>query len=244
MKTSNKIALTALVFLLASLAAYNMALKKEYNKGAYKDPYKNFTALSFQDFEALEVNPAHILNVKVSAGPYAVWVRNDAAEYVQVKQIGKRLRLDAIFPEEREYAGPSYAVMISCPRLSSLATNAMYSVKGKLTTDKASPSSYAVTVAGFDQDSLRIQQDNASSVKLIGNAFRQLHVVAGLSSRSSSAFYVMPGNQIASASFDIRNKSQLVLDNVSIPKLRYQFADSTKATISGSALAALTRLDK
>jgi hypothetical protein len=241
MKTSNKLALTAFVFLLASLAAYNMALKTEYNKGTYKDPFKDFTALNFKDFNALEINPAHILNIKVSAGPYAVWVRKEAAAYVQVKQTGQRLRLDAVFPEERDYARRTYAVMISCPRLINLTTNAMYSAKGKLSTDKAQATSYAVTVSGFAQDSLRILQDNASSVKLLDNTLSQLRVVAGLSVGSSSALHVLPGNRIAAASFDIRNKSQLVLDDVSIPKLRYQFADSAKATISGAALAGLIR---
>lgn len=243
MKTSNKLALTALIFLLASLAAYNMALKNEYGKGTYKDPFKDFTALSFKDFNSLEINPTHILNVKVSKGPYAVWVRKEAAEYVQVKQTGQRLRLDAVFPEERDYAGRTFAVMISCPKLTDLTTNAMYSVKGKLSTDKAQASSgsYAVTVSGLAQDSLRIHQDNASTVKLLDNALGQLRVVAGLSAGSSSALHVMPNNRIAAASFDIRNKSQLVLDGVSIPKLRYQFADSAKATISGAALSALTR---
>ncbi|SMB85053.1 hypothetical protein SAMN00120144_3158 [Hymenobacter roseosalivarius DSM 11622] len=243
MKTSNKLLLTALLFLLTSLAAYNMALKTEYRKGTYKDPYKNFTALNLKDFNALEINPASILNVKVMAGPYAVWVHKKAAEYVQVKQTGQRLRLDVAFAEDKDFTGNSYAVMISCPRLTSLTTNAVYSVKGKQTIDKdlGSFPNFGVTVSGFTQDSLWVRQDNASLLKLTDNTLGRLRAVAGLSPGSSSTLHLLATNHITAANLGIRHKSQLILENVAIPQLHYQFADSAKATISGASLGAFTR---
>lgn len=241
MKTSNKLALTALLVLLTSLAAYNMALKNEYDKGTYKNPYKDFIALDLKGFNELEINPASILNVEVKAGPYAVWVRKGADEYVTVKQLGRRLRLDAAFAEEKEYTGRGYAVMISCPRLTALTANAVYSVKGKPTTDKNTGPfrNFGVTVSGFAHDSLRLSQDNASLVKLTDNRFGLLRAVAGLSDGSSSTLHVLPSNRIGAARLDIRNKSELVLENIRIPQLQYQFSDSAKATVSGTSLGML-----
>lgn len=243
MKTSNKLLLTAILFLLASLTAYNMALKTEYRRGTYKDLYKDFTALNFQDFDALEINPGSIVNVKVMAGPYAVWVRKEAAEHVRLKQTGRRLRLDATFDADKKSMGRGYTVMIRCPRLASLATDAVYSVGGKLITDHdlGPAQKFGVTVTGFAQDSLRVAQDNASVVKLVDNRFGLLRAVAGLSVGSSSALQILPSNRIGAARLDIRNKSELLLENVRIPELHYQFADSAKATMSGAALSALTR---
>lgn len=241
MKTSNKLVLTALFFLLASLAAYNMALKTEYRKGTYKDPYKDFTALNLRDFNELEINPASIMNVQVTAGPYGVWVRK-GTDYATVKQTGRRLRLDAVFAEEVEYSGRP-TVLIRCPQLMTLTTNAVYSVKGKQITEKiANPyRGIGVTVSGFAHDSLRISQDNASTVKLADNRFGLLRAVASLSAGSSSALHVLPSNRIGAAHLDIRHKGQLILEDIAIAQRHYQFADSAKATISGAALSALTR---
>lgn len=232
-----------MVFLLASLAAYNMALRTEYRKGTYKDPFKDFTALKLRDFHDLEINPGSILNVQVTKGPYAVWVRKKAAEYVQVKQAGLRLRLDATFAEEKVYTGSAYAVIITCPQLVTLTTNAVYSVKGKQITDKNQGpfTTYAVTVTGFAQDSLRVLQDNASTVKLIDNTLGELRAVVGRNPGSGSALHLLPGNRITAADLAIRSRSQLILEDVAIPRLRYQFADSAKATISGAALGVIRR---
>lgn len=243
MKTSNKLLLTAVLFLLASLAAYNMTLKNEFNKGTYKDPYKNHTALSFRGFDELEINPGSICKVNISKGPYAVWVRSSAVDFVQVKQTGKRLRLDVAFPAEKGSPRNAPTLMISCPQLNVLSTNALYSVNGKPTIDKAiKPSqSFAVTVSGFAQDSLLVRQDNASIVKLVDNKLGLLRAVAGLSPGSGSSLQVLPSNRIIAANLDIRHKSQLILEGTTIPQLYYQFADSATATMSGATLSALTR---
>ena len=243
MKTSNKLLLTAVLFLLASLAAYNMTLKNEFSKGTYKDPYKEYTALNFKDFDELEINPGSLMNVKVSQGPYAVWVRSAATDFVQVKQTGKRLQLNVAFPAEKSSSGRVPTLLITCPQLSALSTNAVYLVNGKPTTDKAvkSSQSYAVTVSGFAQDSLILRQDNASIVKLEDNKFGLLRAVAGLSPGSGSSLQVLPSNRIIAANLDIRNKSQLILEGTAIPQLYYQFADSATATISGAALGMLRR---
>ncbi|PSR52526.1 hypothetical protein AHMF7605_02790 [Adhaeribacter arboris] len=86
MKTSTVLLLTAFLILLGSLAAYNMALKNEYNKGTYKDPYHNYITLNYRDFDQVEINPATEMNVKIKAGPFSVQVHPHATDLVKIKK--------------------------------------------------------------------------------------------------------------------------------------------------------------
>jgi hypothetical protein len=242
MKTSVKFLLAAFVVLLASLTAYNMALRTEYRSGAYQDPLRFYTPLAFKDFTEVAVPAASIVNVKIMAGPFKVLIGPNASKYVQVSQKNGRLLITASFPDARPYLGPREAVIISCPRLTSLATDASYQVEGQPHTDRNEEVNRGRTlVQGFTQDSLALRQDRASRIELTNNRLGLLRAVAGTTPGSHSILQVNNGNHIAAASLTLAHQSELVLDNVQIPQLHHSFGDSTKVTLAGTALSSVLK---
>lgn len=236
MKNSTKYLLAALLVLLASLTAYNMALRTEYRRGTYKDPLRGFTALSFKDFDEIAVPAAGTLTVKIVAGPYGVHLSPDAAEYVHLRQQGRRLEVSVSFPARLEYLSNSPLLIISCPRLAALHADARYQEAGQPRVEKQYAMGHVVQVQGFRQDSLTVLADHASHVELAGNKLAWLRAEAGTSPGSHTALHVAPDNHIAAASFRLRAQSELVLDNTAIAQLQHQFGDSAKVTLTGVAL--------
>lgn len=239
MKNSSKYLLAALLVLLASLTGYNMALRAEYRRGDYKDPLHGYATLPLKNFTTVEVPAAAFLSVKIVAGPFGVRVHPDAAEYVHVRQQGRRLVITAAFARQVQYLGRGPAVVISCPRLAALSTNALYEVKNERQLRKNSAGGEKVLVQGFTQDSLTLSQDNGSRIELAGNKLGYLRAEAGRSPGSHALLQLNAGNQVAAADVAIGHQSELLLDNVLIPKLRYQFGDSVKVTLLGRALGSL-----
>jgi len=237
MKTSFQLLLAAVVVLLASLTAYNMALRAEYRSGAYKDPMRNYKALNFSNFTEVAVPAASIVNVKIIAGPFKVLVGPHAASYVQVSQQNGRLRITADLPEQLPYLGGADAVVISCPRLAALTTDAVYQVEGKPHADRQQEFKRGRTlVQGFVQDSLSLRQDRASRIELTNNRLGFLRAVAGATPGSHPVLQLNKDNHVAAASLILAHQSELVLDNVLIPQLHSAFGDSASVTLTGTAL--------
>jgi hypothetical protein len=236
MKNSTKYLLAALLVLLASLTAYNMALRTEYHQGTYKDPLRGFTALKFKNFDEVAVPAASILTVKIVAGPYGVHISPEVAEFVHLRQQGRRLEVSASFPSRHEYLGNRPLLVISCPRLATLHADARYQEAGQPRVEKQYALGHAVQVQGFQQDSLSVWADHASHVELAGNKLAWLHAEAGASPGSHTELHVAPDNHIAAASFRLRAQGELVLDNTAIAQLQHQFGDSAKVTLTGVAL--------
>jgi hypothetical protein len=237
MKNSSKYLLAAVLVLLASLTGYNMALRAEYRRGTYKDPLHDYTTLPLKDFTTVEV-PAFV-SVKIVAGPFGVRMHPDAAEYVHVRQQGKQLVITAAFARQVQYVGRGPAVVISCPHLTALRTDGVYKVKNERQIRKNSAGGETVLVQGFTQDSLLLSQDNGSRIELAGNKLGYLRATAGRSPGSHALLQLNAGNQVAAADVTIGHQSELLLDNVLIPKLHYQFGDSVKVTMLGRALSSL-----
>jgi hypothetical protein len=235
MKTSVKFLLAALVVLLASLTAYNMALRAEYRSGAYKDPLRRYTTLSFKDFTEVAVPAASRLSVKIMAGPFKVWVHPEAKKFVRISQRAGRLTVALALPEQAQSLGWGETVVISCPHLAALTTDGTYEVAGQ---PQYGPTfiGRTVLVQGFVQDSLALRQDRGSRVELQNNRLGLLRAVAGRTPGSHSILQVNSGNHIAAASLSLAHQSELVLDNVRIAQLRHQFGDSAKVTLTGAAL--------
>jgi hypothetical protein len=237
MKNSTKYLLAALLVLLASLTAYNMALRTEYHQGTYKDPLRNFTALNFKGFTEIAVPAASTISVKIVAGPYAVHLSPEAAEYVHLRQEGSQLLVSVAFPSHHEYLNNRPLLVISCPRLTSLRTDAVYQQAGQPQVDKEYAGGHKVQVQGFRQDSLSVHADHASRVELTGNKLGLLRAEAAASPGSHTALQIGADNHIAAASFRISHQGELVLDNTAITQLHHQFGDSAKVTLTGAALS-------
>jgi len=240
MKKSNKFLFTAILILIISLGVYNAALKAEYRKGTYNDPYQNFTALSFKNFNEVALNAGSVINVKIERGNYRVRVHNNVSEFLKIRQEGNRLIVDVIYPGERKRIWANNHVIIACPDLQSLQTNTVYKANGKIITDKK-VNQHEITIEGLAQEKLNLNLDNASRVLMAHNRIHTLEAIAGKSSGSFSGLNLAPDNQVKAANLDIRSQSQLVFDNLVIPDLTYTFSDSAQLDMKGSALQLLKR---
>ena len=239
MKTSSKLFLATLLLLFGSLTAYNMALRHEFRQGTYKDPLHNYTALAFRNFEAVSVPSASGLKVKIVAGPFAVRMNNEAADFVHVAQRGRQLLITLDYPQEPQYLGRQEAVVISCPRLAALITNGTYTVAGKPLVDGLQTGG-TVVVQGFRQDSLTLRQNQSNQIRLEGNTLGWLRAVAGTRPGSGPELEIGPDNRIQVADLTIGHQGRLAL-STAIAHLRQQFSDSATVTFSGAAARGLGR---
>lgn len=237
MKTSNKLFVAAVAVVLGSLATYDAALRAEYRTGHYKDPMHNYQALGLRNFDEVRVPSASGLLVKVEAGPFAVRVSKDAADYVRVTQRGQQLFVTLAYPEKVERLSRQQAVVITCPRLASLTVEGTYTVAGQVPLAQLQTGG-EVEISGFRQDSLTLRQDQSSQVRLVGNTLGWLRATAGARPGSQPGLGIDADNHIQAADLTIGQKGRLDLATA-IPRLRYQFADSASVVLTGAAARSL-----
>lgn len=233
MKTSNKLFVAIFGLLLGSLVTYDVALRAEYRTGNFKDPLHNYNTLVYRNFNTVTVPSVSGLNVKIVAGPFAVRVNKNAADFVRVTQRGQQLLVAVEYPEKPGNLGREDVVVISCPRLAALTTDGTYTVAGKSPLDRLQTGG-TVLVQGFRQDSLSLRQGRSNQIRLVGNTLGWLRAVAGSSPGSSPELEIGADNHIQAADLVIGHQGRLDLATA-IPRLRQQFSDSATVTFSGAA---------
>ena len=238
MKTSNKLFVAAVALVLGSLATYDAALRAEYRTGHYKDPLHNYQALGLRNFDAVSVPSASGLRVKIEAGPFAVRVSKDAADYVRVTQRGQQLLVTLAYPEKPESLGRQEAVVITCPRLAALVTEGTYTVAGKAVLSRIEAGG-EVEIKGFRQDSLTLRQERSNQIRLVGNTLAWLRATAGTRPGSEPGLGIGADNRIQAADLTINHRGHLDLATA-IPRLRYQFSDSATIALSGATARSLS----
>jgi hypothetical protein len=244
MKTSTKIFIAALLFLVLSMLGYDYLLKKEFNTGKYKDVYAYYIPLNFKNFDVLDINASHIANVRLIQGPFSVKIESDARHYVKVKQTGTHLQIDVNGAFERYYNRNAQLLLISCPDLKSVNVNAFSTVKGQKVIDTVTTegwNSREVLIDGFKQDSLTITQNYGSHVVLANNNIRSVNAAVGETLLSGSILTILKNNQFENAKLRILNRSKLILHQARIQHLDYSMADSTQLLINGAANNTLKR---
>ncbi len=247
MKTSNKLLIAALLFLLVALIAYDYQLKDAYDSGSYKNPYRDFKTLKFEDFDAVDVISSTAANVKFVQGPFKVMVAANYLEFLKVKQYGKRLELSVSFEHDYWYSPDPYVLIISCPKLVNLNVSASYMANGKEVIDTAVKEEWnmrKVLVDGFQEDSIFIKQDYASIVVLSDSRIKSVRVVTGERPGSGSKLIVLKNNHFDNTNIDVLNKSNFYLNDANIQNLRYYLADSARMIINGAAQNLLNVISK
>ena len=238
MKTSNKLILAALVLTLVLLTWYDLRLKAEYLSGAYKNPYSNYVTLNYTGFDIVELPSSTAANVKFVQGPYSVRVDNNALDYVVFQQQGHRLMINAVFERNYRWNPNPYVIVISCPTLTKLITDASYRADNRMVTDTIVREDWnmrRVLIEGFRQDSLSIEQNYGSTVELAGNSIRSLRAIIGKNAGSGSKIILQSGNEFRDATLDIGHYSKFILGNASIQNLSYHLADSAELIVTGNA---------
>ncbi|MDQ2795477.1 MAG: hypothetical protein M3Y12_15930 [Bacteroidota bacterium] len=238
MKTSNKLFVAAVALVLGSLATYDAALRAEYRTGHYKDPLYNYQTLGLRNFDAVRVPSASGLQVKVVAGPFAVRVSKDAADYVRVTQRGQELIVTVAYPQKVESLGRQQAVVITCPRLAALTVDGTYTVAGQAPATQLQTGG-EVEISGFRQDSLTLRQDQSNQIQLVGNTLGWLRASAGARPGSEPGLSIGADNHIQAADLTIGHRGHLDLATA-IAHLRYQFSDSAAVVLTGAAARSLS----
>jgi len=238
MKTSNKLVIAGIILVLISLVGYDFLLKGAYVSGKYKDPYNAFAGLNFKGFDTVDLVSSTAVNVKFVQGPFSVRIDSNFSAYTRLKQTGKRLQINAVFESGYLSDPTAYTMVISCPHLSVINTDATYKSNGKQVTDTIVRDDWRmrkVLIDGFKQDSLIINQDYGSTVVLANSHLQSVSTVTGRSGKSGSKLVILEDNQIQNANLDILNNSTLILGNARIGYLNYRLADSAKLILTGKA---------
>lgn len=238
MKTSTKILMVTLAILIISLVAYDLSLRAEYLKGDYTNPYHDYNSLHYSDFDEIELNASTAVNIILVQGPYKVLANPSADDFLRVSKRGRRLVIGAAFPDHYRNVAANYVLYISCPKLSLLKADALYTTRDIEVTDTAARDLrwYPTLITGFSLDSLRLQADHASNIALENNQIKILNGIIGQSNGSGSALTIGSGNKFVKSNLDICNKSQLVIKGIAAPNLSYHLADSAILILNGAAV--------
>jgi hypothetical protein len=238
MKTSYKYLLAAAILIMSSLSVYDLLVRAEYRSENYTDPFRNFVTLNFKDFDILDIPSSTAANVKIVQGPFSIRLDKYEADFVQVNQEGKRLRIKAHFDGNYQSTSSPYILLISCPKLSEVYINAEYTANNASVTDTIVREDWnmrQVLIDGFNQDSMYISQDYGSTIVLANNNIRSISATVGKSRGSGSYLIIQNNNEFNHADLDIQDNSKLFLDNAKIQNLNYQLGDSAKLIVTGKA---------
>jgi hypothetical protein len=238
MKTSTKIFMGGIVFLVLCIGGYDLLLKKEFLTGRYKNIYSHYTTLQYKNFDALEINASQKASICVVQGPFSIKIDPNTAEYIHFTQNGRNLQMDVQYTAERFYNGDGYRVIISCPYLSSVKTNAFVTLNKQKLIDTVSNDNWnygKLLIDGFKQDSLIITQDYGSQVILANNNIGLLNAAVGISPLSGARLSILKSNRFDVARLQLLNKSILTLNEAKINHLDYHAGDSTRLIINGAA---------
>lgn len=236
MKTSIKLLLAALLVVAIALFVYNKMVIAEYRTAAYKDVYRYYTDLKFKDFDTINVNSVSAANVKFEQGPFRVRICPGGDEFTRLSQDKKTLSIDAVFKHGYQNNNNSYIVIIRCPKIAELRTNARYGTNGGFYIDTVVKNEWnmrKVWIEGFRQDSMVITEDYASRVFLINNKIGTLNASTGLSPASGSELNILDHNLFDEVNLNIGNKSTLLIGVVPKNKFKCELADSARMIVTG-----------
>jgi hypothetical protein len=240
MKSSYKLLILAVLLLFGSLTAYDFALKTEYEKGTYKDAFRNFSKLEYKNFDIIEINAANKVGVEIQYNKtFDVKISDRTKNYLKIKQVGSHLIVDLNINDSRTYLGER-VLIIQCPELRELKTDAIFLMNGKPVITK-DISNTTVFVNGFKQDSLKLTMNNASFIKLINDQIKYLSANLAKDPLSESDLTIDQSNLISSADINVENKGKLTLKNVIVDNFHTTISDSAQVRLSGASLRLLKK---
>ena len=229
MRTSTAWLLATALVLLAALATYDAALHQAYQRQRQDIGSDDYATLDLQDFTEVVLPDSGSLGVKITQGPFRVQVRGQYARVLHVRRQGRQLIVQA---DSSDAMDDEELLRISCPRLAKVST--------RPSPPLAAPSYYEghchVTIEGFRADSLALYQARLSHISLTDTHLRHLQATVGRSPSSTAYLELSRDNRIGAADLAVNGHSKLSVDEFIIPKLRYQFADSSIVQLPGAML--------
>jgi len=238
MKTSNKLGIAAVILILVAMFFYDLKLKAAYLSGDYKNPFRDFVAMNFKDFNSIKLNASTAANIIVKQGPFSVKIEPNGNNYVKVAQTGNTLSIDVGFSGNYQNPRYDYVMVITCPNLVNFDADAKYMAGDLPVTDTLAWADFKwrpSIIRGFTMDSLSITAKHASNIILSQNNIKSLKAVIGINDGSASDMTIGTGNRFEKADLTVLNKSRLQILEANIPNLKYEMADSAKLILTGAA---------
>ena len=250
MKTSNKVMFVAAFITVAYLMIYDLGLKSEYDKGAFRKRFYNMVPLTFNGFNSIQHNAGNIIGLQIEKGPYGVWVDKDLKDKISITQHGQSLQIDYVEKDGHYNNGYGTPVIISCPEVAAVISNPFamslgesngyLRKKGKSMLIDYFPHG-VTTIAGFDQFAMTVRAARHTEIVLAKNTIGTLTATVGDKTNGEAGLTIDANNNINSANFQIPGKSSLTLDNVLIGHINYRSTDSAQVTLAGKASHLLDR---
>lgn len=241
MKTSNKLFIATILFIIISMITYDFALRAEYLKGTYKSPFYGFEKITaFKGFSTIDNRAANLISVKIQQGNNSgIWVRNNLKDRISISNKGTTLVIDVADKKSPSLSPYENSITIICPWVDQLITSPFSVQKGKDESDYYS--SGTITLAGFKQQNLTLNISKAVSLILEKNKIDYLQALVGDSLSDNAQLIINSNNQINFATIKVAGKNSLEIQNPQIVKPDFNIADSAKVILGGRFLNQLNK---
>ncbi|HEV3411174.1 MAG TPA: hypothetical protein VG101_01795 [Puia sp.] len=242
MKTSIKIFLSSMVLLGAGVVMYDLQLDAAFRKGDYTRPYYDYEKMNFTGFDRIELNSSTAINILVVPGEYKVLANPGIHDFLEIRQEGTRLVINARFLDHFRVAFGEHLLFVSCPVLKEFKADARYSVGKAVITDSVAnfPWFRPSVISGFNLDSLVVGQQNAAKVVLQNDTVKRL---AGAMGRGAD-LTLGEGNQFGGGDLDVLNGARLSIGMRGALNLNIHLADSAVFEINGAAAKGLLKINQ
>ncbi len=237
MKTSNKILLALGFISFAYILGYNIALRKEFDKGDYKRPYYGMKELNLGKFKIVENNAAHLFGIRIQQGAeYKIYLNPYVSDKLSFVNHGGVLQM--------KYIGSGTAtqldggVIVVCPAIDSVIAEGPKVADSQRNIDVYN--SYINTkVQGFTQPHLGVRANHRTTILLNDNHLGRLNVFLGDNNDGRGLLTVLDNNKIDQADLNVHGRSVLTLYGTSIAKSNNRISDSATVSLNKGALALL-----
>jgi hypothetical protein len=239
MKTSNKLLMALGLIILACLAGYNFALKKEYDKGDFRSPYYGMHQIKVSDFTVIENEAANMTGIKIQYGPnYEIWIKPDLKDKLSVNKQGNTLVVKYTGDGNERHSYDD-GVIIVCPSVDSVATSAYINKVTGEGTDRYR--AYVTTqIIGFRQQAMSVIAAPYTRIAFEQNTISHLNTQVGNATTSGSELEISASNKIAYADFNVWGKNTLTLSGASVARCEANISDSASVTLYNSPLKLFT----
>jgi len=239
MKASNKVLLVALILLLTSLTLYDFELKAEYEKGEFKKEFYLYDKLNHKDFDEIEVNAGNLLDLKiVRADKFDIRLRKYYNKPFKISQKKNKLVIDVTDSLNSPWMSGEKAMVIFCPKLTRLTIRGQvmtFRDRNRTITEMIRNNNAFTELIGFTDDSLNLKLGSKCYLSFTGNNVKNLNAIIGDDTGGGAEFTINGSNVIGNASFQIKGKNELRLDNPKIEHLNYTYSKDATITLSGAA---------
>lgn len=218
MKKSTLIATLGAIGAVATLAAANLKLKSEYNKGNIKDPYTKTKLAAFKYikvvFDSTSANGEEFrINVSKEAEPSIATYYEERAKLVY--KVSNDTLIVTNDPFDKEHYSLFDAVIINTPELKAISVT-----KG----------SYHINAG--NTDSLSVTANKKTGVNLKLNKTHWLTVNAS----DQASIIVAAKDTIGEAMIQLADKSSFSAKDIIIIQKKLQLGDSTTLNLTGRSM--------